>query len=207
MRYALPNVTSYMTPLLVSTLIADAPHSIQRCKSARSTVTRIIFTSSFTNSLFKMPLYEVFHTCPLTPTQQRQLAEGITTLHCTTFSAPSPFVNVTLHHYSNKEGGAKTVFVGGKEVSLNPVTPLRAVPSGLPVHCMVVVERFASKTVLIQLYSFFQKDGQRTTGANPRASANISWNLHLALLSTKARKQLYPRQDIRETVVLTNSHA
>ncbi|KAF2690472.1 hypothetical protein K458DRAFT_106050 [Lentithecium fluviatile CBS 122367] len=61
-----------------------------------------------------MPHYEIFHSTPLTPNQCRQLAEAITTLHCTTFSVPSAFVNITFHH--SDRGYTRITFVGGKEV-------------------------------------------------------------------------------------------
>lgn len=55
-----------------------------------------------------MPLYEIHHSCALSPSQRAALARAITILHCTTFSAPSIFVNVTFHPTS-----AQTIFVGG----------------------------------------------------------------------------------------------
>ncbi|KAF1362865.1 hypothetical protein EJ07DRAFT_105836 [Lizonia empirigonia] len=55
-----------------------------------------------------MPLYEIHHSCALSPSQRAALARAITTLHCTTFSAPSIFVNVTFHPTSGQ-----TIFVGG----------------------------------------------------------------------------------------------
>jgi hypothetical protein len=61
----------------------------------------------------KMPLYEIHHSHPLTPTQHRALASSITALHCTTFSAPSLFVNVVFY--------PSTTFttVGGNPVQTN----------------------------------------------------------------------------------------
>ena len=44
-----------------------------------------------------MPLYEIHHSHPLTTAQHHALARSITTLHCTTFSVPSLFVNVVFH--------------------------------------------------------------------------------------------------------------
>lgn len=65
-----------------------------------------------------MPLYEVHHSCPLTPTQQQALATGITNLHCTTFSAPSAFVNITFHPTSI---ATPQIYVGGKPHRTNYV--------------------------------------------------------------------------------------
>jgi phenylpyruvate tautomerase PptA (4-oxalocrotonate tautomerase family) len=41
-----------------------------------------------------MPFYEIIHHTKLTHKQRETLAEGITTLHSKTFSAPSHFVNI-----------------------------------------------------------------------------------------------------------------
>ena len=91
-----------------------------------------------------MPFYEIFHVYPLTPTQRRELAEQITTLHCTTFSVPSAFVNVVLYYCSNKEGSKsddRAMFVGGKEVRIlvrsyyhSSVFVRRWLPPGYAVH-------------------------------------------------------------------------
>ncbi|KAF2121082.1 hypothetical protein BDV96DRAFT_203373 [Lophiotrema nucula] len=64
-----------------------------------------------------MPLYEVFHGVHLTPIQRASLAKKLTHLHCSTFSAPSIFVNVTFH--AAKEGDVE--FAGGKEVPVNKI--------------------------------------------------------------------------------------
>lgn len=57
-----------------------------------------------------MPLYSIHHSCTLTPAQQRALARAITTLHCTTFSAPAAFVNITFHPTSLL---SPQIYVGG----------------------------------------------------------------------------------------------
>lgn len=57
-----------------------------------------------------MPLYEIHHSCPLSASQQHALATYITTLHCTTFSAASAFVNITFHPTSTT---APQIYVGG----------------------------------------------------------------------------------------------
>ncbi|KAF1924269.1 uncharacterized protein M421DRAFT_73052 [Didymella exigua CBS 183.55] len=57
-----------------------------------------------------MPLYEIHHSCPLTTSQQHALATAITTLHCTTFSAPSAFVNTAFHGPSP---ASPRIYVGG----------------------------------------------------------------------------------------------
>lgn len=62
-----------------------------------------------------MPLYAIHHTAPLTPYQKQSLASSITSLHCTTFSAPSAFVNITFH----PAPADAAVFVGGSEVKTN----------------------------------------------------------------------------------------
>jgi hypothetical protein len=60
----------------------------------------------------KMPLYEIHHSHPLTSVQHRALATSITALHCSTFSAPSLFVNVVFLPSS-------THFVGGAAAQPN----------------------------------------------------------------------------------------
>lgn len=42
-----------------------------------------------------MPVYQIFHSYPLTLSQQQTLATAITTLHCTAFTTPSIFVHVS----------------------------------------------------------------------------------------------------------------
>ncbi|ORX95703.1 hypothetical protein BCR34DRAFT_498303 [Clohesyomyces aquaticus] len=61
-----------------------------------------------------MPLYTVHHAFPLYPEQRSALATAITSLHCTTFRAPSIFVNVTFHP-------ATPTFIGGREVQSNAI--------------------------------------------------------------------------------------
>ncbi|KAJ4301589.1 hypothetical protein N0V90_003682 [Kalmusia sp. IMI 367209] len=77
-----------------------------------------------------MPLYEVFHTYSLSSKQKEQIAKGITDIHCTTFAAPSIFVNVVFHEYNSAWQGrayTKTLFVGGKKYSSpGPRFPLDA---------------------------------------------------------------------------------
>lgn len=63
-----------------------------------------------------MPLYEIHHSCALTTTQQQALATAITSLHCTTFSAPSAFVNITYHPTSLT---APQIYVGGRPQRTN----------------------------------------------------------------------------------------
>ncbi|KAF2645962.1 hypothetical protein P280DRAFT_465708 [Massarina eburnea CBS 473.64] len=82
-----------------------------------------------------MPHYEISHTTPLSATQRTHLASAITTLHCTTFSAASIFVNITFHDHHHHEkakqtGYTKTTFVGGKEVS----STIQYNPHPLPSH-------------------------------------------------------------------------
>ncbi|KAH7394908.1 hypothetical protein DE146DRAFT_615146 [Phaeosphaeria sp. MPI-PUGE-AT-0046c] len=37
----------------------------------------------------------IYHSCPISPSQSHALAQGITSLHSTLFSAPSSFVNIS----------------------------------------------------------------------------------------------------------------
>lgn len=63
-----------------------------------------------------MPLYEVQHICPLTPAQQDELAEAITTLHSTRFTTPRMFVNVK---YTDVR--SHITYVGGKRRAGNHI--------------------------------------------------------------------------------------
>jgi phenylpyruvate tautomerase PptA (4-oxalocrotonate tautomerase family) len=65
-----------------------------------------------TSTTPKMPLYEIHHSHTLTAAQQRALATSITALHCSTFSAPSLFVNIVFLPSS-------THFVGGAAAQPN----------------------------------------------------------------------------------------
>ncbi|KAH7350342.1 hypothetical protein BKA66DRAFT_431266 [Pyrenochaeta sp. MPI-SDFR-AT-0127] len=68
-----------------------------------------------------MPHYEIHHSCGLTQHQRHALATAITTLHCTLFSAPSAFVNVSFHanKADSQDSAAHSIFVGGKPVWTN----------------------------------------------------------------------------------------
>jgi hypothetical protein len=57
-----------------------------------------------------MPLYQIHHSCSLSSAQQQAIASGITNLHCSTFSAPSAFVNITFHPTSTI---SPQIYVGG----------------------------------------------------------------------------------------------
>ncbi|KAF2631260.1 hypothetical protein BU25DRAFT_386290 [Macroventuria anomochaeta] len=63
-----------------------------------------------------MPLYEIHHSCTLTASQQSAIASGITSLHCTTFSTPSAFVNTTFHPTSTT---SPQIYVGGSPQRTN----------------------------------------------------------------------------------------
>lgn len=63
-----------------------------------------------------MPLYQIHHSCSLSTSQQAAIAKGITNLHCTTFSAPSAFVNITFHPTSTV---APQIYVGAEPVRTN----------------------------------------------------------------------------------------
>ena len=56
-----------------------------------------------------MPMYEVEHTCVLTPSQKDDIAEAITKIHSEQFGAPRIFVNVRFR-------SEEYVYVAGKRV-------------------------------------------------------------------------------------------
>nr|POE72508.1 hypothetical protein CFP56_12381 [Quercus suber] len=56
-----------------------------------------------------MPFYEIQHSTPLTVSQRDHLADGITTLHATTFTTPRLFVNVTFH-----DTAVVSQYIGGR---------------------------------------------------------------------------------------------
>lgn len=60
-----------------------------------------------------MPMYEVEHVCPLSPSQQKSIAAAIVKIHSETFTTPSLFVNVRF-----KDRNAIPLFVAGEQVSL-----------------------------------------------------------------------------------------
>ncbi|KAF2829498.1 hypothetical protein CC86DRAFT_465099 [Ophiobolus disseminans] len=64
-----------------------------------------------------MPHYEIHHICGLDYDQKDQLATDITNLHCTLFSTPSAFVNVSFQHHPPL--AEYTFFVGGKRRATN----------------------------------------------------------------------------------------
>ncbi|KAJ4983163.1 cis-3-chloroacrylic acid [Stagonosporopsis vannaccii] len=69
-----------------------------------------------------MPLYEIHHSIPLSKPQRTALATHITNLHCSTFSAPSAFVNIAFHptsHAPSNPATAPTIFVGGLPAQTN----------------------------------------------------------------------------------------
>ncbi|KAF8148749.1 hypothetical protein K438DRAFT_1625359 [Mycena galopus ATCC 62051] len=61
-----------------------------------------------------MPLYEVWHSYPLTETQRADLAQRITTIHTTVFTVPAAFVHVTFANYAATEH-----YTGGKKCTGN----------------------------------------------------------------------------------------
>ncbi|KAF9893777.1 hypothetical protein FE257_009947 [Aspergillus nanangensis] len=63
-----------------------------------------------------MPLYDVEYVCPLTATQQEQLAIAFTELHSTRFNTPRFFINVRYTDASNQ-----VVFRGGVRRKYNRV--------------------------------------------------------------------------------------
>ncbi|KAJ7692554.1 hypothetical protein B0H17DRAFT_1061254 [Mycena rosella] len=50
-----------------------------------------------------MPLYEVWHSYPLSETQRADLAQRITTIHTTVFTVPAAFVHVRFANYAATE--------------------------------------------------------------------------------------------------------
>jgi phenylpyruvate tautomerase PptA (4-oxalocrotonate tautomerase family) len=60
-----------------------------------------------------MPFYHITHSTPLTPTQRQAFASSLTSLHSTTFTAPSLFVNIKFSPFSNPSNSS-SFFVGGK---------------------------------------------------------------------------------------------
>ncbi|KAF7359894.1 putative cis-3-chloroacrylic acid protein [Mycena venus] len=50
-----------------------------------------------------MPLYEVWHSYPLTEAQRADLAHRITTIHTTLFTVPAAFVHVRFSNYAATE--------------------------------------------------------------------------------------------------------
>ncbi|KAI9713560.1 MAG: hypothetical protein M1820_000942 [Bogoriella megaspora] len=63
-----------------------------------------------------MPMYEVEHICPLTPSQKDDLAEAITKIHSELFIAPRLFVNVRITDISEHR-----TYVAGKRRKRNRI--------------------------------------------------------------------------------------
>ncbi|KAJ7343243.1 hypothetical protein DFH08DRAFT_1009724 [Mycena albidolilacea] len=57
-----------------------------------------------------MPLYEVWHSYPLTEAQRADLAQRITAIHTTVFTVPAAFVHVRFANYAATEH-----YMGGKK--------------------------------------------------------------------------------------------
>lgn len=67
-----------------------------------------------------MPLYEIHHSTPLLPHQLSAIAKAITNLHCSTFSAPSSFVNIVFHPATTSETTiGPAIYVGGEQHQTN----------------------------------------------------------------------------------------
>ena len=60
-----------------------------------------------------MPMYEIEHVCPLSPSQQKSIAASIVRIHAEKFTTPSLFVNVRF-----KDTSAIPLFVAGEQVNL-----------------------------------------------------------------------------------------
>jgi phenylpyruvate tautomerase PptA (4-oxalocrotonate tautomerase family) len=63
-----------------------------------------------------MPFYEVFHCCPLSISQQDELAEAITNIHANKFSALKNFVNVAF-----KDIAEAPRYIAGKRQPTNQI--------------------------------------------------------------------------------------
>ncbi|KAK4995571.1 hypothetical protein LTR66_004647 [Elasticomyces elasticus] len=63
-----------------------------------------------------MPLYEVEHVCPLTVSQQDDLAAAITRIHAEKFTTPKLFVNVRFTNVSEQ-----VLYVAGKRRNTNRI--------------------------------------------------------------------------------------
>ncbi|KAF8196186.1 hypothetical protein K438DRAFT_1586339 [Mycena galopus ATCC 62051] len=50
-----------------------------------------------------MPLYEIWHSYPLTEAQRHDLAQRVTTIHTTVFTVPAAFVHVRFANYAATE--------------------------------------------------------------------------------------------------------
>lgn len=58
-----------------------------------------------------MPIYEIYHSHPLTSQQRQSLATTVTNLHCTTFTTPSFFVHL---RFIAQDPTNNTYFTAGK---------------------------------------------------------------------------------------------
>ena len=63
-----------------------------------------------------MPFYEIYHTCPLSISQQDELASAITNIHANKFLAPKNFVNVAIKDISTADR-----YVAGKRLPTNQI--------------------------------------------------------------------------------------
>lgn len=63
-----------------------------------------------------MPFYEIYHHCPLTISQQDELAEAITTIHALKFSALRNFVNVSFQDIASAPR-----YIAGKRQTSNQI--------------------------------------------------------------------------------------
>ena len=68
-------------------------------------------TPSYKLHYIKMPMYEIEHITPLSPSQKDALAASITQIHSNLFTTPSLFVNVRFTDISGQD-----LYVGGKRV-------------------------------------------------------------------------------------------
>lgn len=63
-----------------------------------------------------MPIYQIYHSYPLTREQRQKLATAITDLHCTTFTTPSFFVHI---RFIFQDANDETYFMAGKPRTTN----------------------------------------------------------------------------------------
>lgn len=95
-----------------------------------------------------MPLYDVEYICPLTPTQQENLAIALTNLHAQRFHTPRCFINVRYTDASNQ-----VVFRGGVRRRYNRIIVRTRAGDNRPrevyiEHCRAIVgewERIVGK--------------------------------------------------------------
>ncbi|KAJ9296426.1 hypothetical protein DTO271G3_5124 [Paecilomyces variotii] len=124
-----------------------------------------------------MPLYEIYHSTPLTTTQKSHLAQSITSLHSTTFRTPSLFVNIRF--VAPEPAG--DYFVAGKPTQ--PTSPNRIVAmvrTGGPGRSKEIFDQVARKIEGVWEDVVVKTDGKRDGGGEGRKSHFIVFTMILA---------------------------